>query len=86
MKPPEQWSHKPDDEYKPARQLIHLLVEVVSKGGNPLLNIGPAPDGTLPPAAVSRLEEIGDWMAVNAKAIHGTRPIAPCGFPARTRN
>ncbi|MBV6431063.1 MAG: hypothetical protein IANPNBLG_01185 [Bryobacteraceae bacterium] len=72
-----QWSYKPDDQYKTARELIHLLVNVVSKGGNLLLNIGPGPDGRLPAAALSRLEEIGDWMAVNAEAIHGTRPIAP---------
>ena len=72
-----QWSYKPDDAYKSTNELIHLLVEIVSKGGNLLLNVGPAPDGTLPPDAVRRLEEIGDWMAVNAEAIHGTRPLAP---------
>jgi alpha-L-fucosidase len=72
-----QWSYKPDDTYKTTNELIHLLVDIVSKGGNLLLNIGPAPDGTLPSTAVSRLREIGDWMAVNAEAIHGTRPIAP---------
>jgi alpha-L-fucosidase len=72
-----QWSYKPDDEYKSARTLIHLLVDIVAKGGNLLLNIGPQPDGKLPPVALSRLKEIGDWMAVNAEAIHGTRPIAP---------
>jgi alpha-L-fucosidase len=72
-----QWSYKPDDEYKSTRQLIHLLVDIVAKGGNFLLNIGPQPDGKLPPVAVSRLEEIGRWMDVNAEAIHGTRPIAP---------
>jgi len=73
----DQWSYKPQDEYKPTRELIHLLVDIVAKGGNFLLNVGPRPDGTLPPVAVSRLEEIGHWMDVNAEAIHGTRPIAP---------
>jgi alpha-L-fucosidase len=72
-----QWSYKPDDEYKSTRQLIHLLVDIVAKGGNFLLNIGPQPDGKLPSVAVSRLEEIGRWMDINAEAIHGTRPIAP---------
>jgi len=72
-----QWSYKPNDEYKSARQLIHLLVDVVAKGGNLLLNIGPGPDGRLPPTAVSRLEEIAAWMAVNGEAIHGTRAVAP---------
>ena len=72
-----QWSFKPDDQYKSTRQLIHLLVDVVAKGGNLLLNIGPQPDGQLPPEAVKRLTEIGDWMQINAEAIHGTRAIEP---------
>jgi alpha-L-fucosidase len=73
----DQWSYKPDDHYKSTRKLIHLLVGIVAKGGNFLLNVGPRPDGTLPPEAVIRLEEIGRWMDVNAEAIHGTRPVAP---------
>jgi alpha-L-fucosidase len=72
-----QWSYKPDDDYKSSRALIHLLVDVVAKGGNLLLNIGPAPDGTLPAAALARLKDIGQWMQVNGEAIHGTRTIAP---------
>jgi alpha-L-fucosidase len=72
-----QWSNKPNDQYKSARSLIHLLVDVVAKGGNLLLNIGPQPDGQLPEVALSRLKEIGDWMQVNGQAIHGTRAIAP---------
>ncbi len=72
-----QWSFKPDDEYKPARDLIHLLAGVVAKGGNLLLNVGPQPDGRLPAEAMRRMEEIGAWMDVNAEAIHGTRPVAP---------
>jgi alpha-L-fucosidase len=73
----DQWSYKPEDKYKSTRQLIQLLVGIVAKGGNFLLNVGPRPDGTLPPEAVARLEEIGRWMDVNAEAIHGTRPVAP---------
>lgn len=72
-----QWSYKPDDDYKSPRQLIHLLVDVVAKGGNLLLNIGPQPDGKLPPPALQRLEAIGRWMDVNAEAIHGSRPLPP---------
>jgi len=71
------WAYRPNDEYKPARTLIHMLVDIVTKGGNLLLNIGPSPEGEFDPVALSRLEEIGAWMAVNAEAIHGTRPIAP---------
>jgi alpha-L-fucosidase len=72
-----QWSYKPGDTYKSAPDLIRLLVDVVSKGGNLLLNIGPQPDGRLPREAVARLEEIGAWMAVNGQAIYGTRAVAP---------
>jgi len=71
------WSYVPTDTYKPARTLIHLLADVVAKGGNFLLNIGPSPEGELPPAALERLKEIGDWMRVNGSAIHATRPVAP---------
>jgi len=73
------WSFKPNDTYKTTRSLIYLLIDVVSKGGNLLLNIGPQPDGLLPAEALSRLREIGDWMQVNSEAIHGTQPIAPYG-------
>jgi alpha-L-fucosidase len=73
----DQWSFKPDDKYKSTHQLIHLLVDIVGKGGNLLLNVGPRPDGTLPAEALARMREIGAWMKVNGEAIHGTRPIAP---------
>jgi alpha-L-fucosidase len=73
----EQWSFKPNDRYKSARRLIHLLVDIVSKGGNFLLNIGPSPEGELPPEALERLGAIGAWMKVNAEAIYGTKPVAP---------
>jgi alpha-L-fucosidase len=72
-----QWSYKPGDNYKSVRRLVHLLVDIVSKGGNFLLNVGPSPEGELPPEALDRLRAIGDWMKVNAEAIYGTRPIAP---------
>ena len=72
-----QWSYKPDDQYKTTTQLIHLLVDIVAKGGNFLLNIGPSPQGELPPVSLQRLKEIGDWMQVNGSAIFSTRPIAP---------
>jgi alpha-L-fucosidase len=72
-----QWSYKPNDVYKPTRRLVHLLVDIVSKGGNFLLNIGPSPEGELPSESLVRLREIGDWMRINGEAIYGTRPIAP---------
>jgi alpha-L-fucosidase len=72
-----QWSYLPGDQYKSAHRLIHLLVDIVSKGGNFLLNIGPDPAGELPPESLKRLEEIGAWMKVNGEAIYRTRPVAP---------
>ena len=71
------WAYRPGDQYKPTRELIHMLVDIVAKGGNFLLNIGPDPDGRFAPDAILRMNEIADWMAVNARAIHGTRAVAP---------
>lgn len=71
------WSYVPNDRYKSANRLVHLLVDIVSKGGNFLLNIGPNAEGELPAEALKRLKEIGDWMKINAEAIYKTRPIAP---------
>ena len=73
------WSHVPNDVYKPANELIENLVDIVSKGGNYLLNIGPAPDGTLDSAAYHRLKEMGAWMKVNGEAIYGTRMFSVFG-------
>ncbi len=71
------WAYNPKDYYKPARELIHILVEIVCKGGNLLLDIGPDADGKLPAEAMERLHEIGEWMKYNSEAIYGTRPVAP---------
>ena len=71
------WSYVPGDRYKPSRVLVQMLVDVVAKGGNLLLNIGPGPDGRWHDEAYQRLEELGAWMAVNGEAIYGTRPLAP---------
>jgi alpha-L-fucosidase len=67
------WSYVPNDAYKPADELIKKLVDIVSKGGNYLLNIGPGPDGELDPNAYERLKEIASWIKVNGEAIYGTR-------------
>jgi alpha-L-fucosidase len=61
-----------DHDFKSVAQLIGLLVETSSKGGNLLLNVGPKADGTFPAESVERLAAIGRWMRVNGEAIHGT--------------
>ncbi len=71
------WSYYPNDVYKPTRELVHLLVDVVAKGGNLLLNAGADGRGAFDPVAVDRLRELGHWMRVNGEAIYGTRPLAP---------
>jgi alpha-L-fucosidase len=72
-----QWSYKPDDTYKPAREIIQTLLQIVSRGGNYLLNVGPGPDGDWHPTVYERLKEIGAWMKLNSEAIYGTRTLAP---------
>ena len=60
-----------------ARQAVQLLVDIVSKGGNLLLNIAPGPDGTWQQGAYDLLKEIGAWIQINGEAIYGSRPLAP---------
>jgi alpha-L-fucosidase len=61
------------DDYKPAREMILTLIDLVSRGGNFLLDIGPTSDGRIPVIMQQRLLEIGDWLRVNGDAIYGTR-------------
>ncbi|WP_341280530.1 alpha-L-fucosidase [Paenibacillus sp. FSL H8-0537] len=66
-----------DDKYKTARQLAHILLEVVAKGGNLALNVGPQPDGRLPAGAVKSIKELGAWLNVHGEGIYGTRICGP---------
>ena len=71
------WSYSFNPVFKSGRELVHMLVDIVAKGGNLLLNIGPSPEGTWPADAYDRLTKIGSWMDINSEAIYSTRKIAP---------
>ncbi len=71
------WSYVPDAQYMSPREAIHMLVDIVAKGGNLLYNIAPGPDGKWHDEAYQLLEAIGDWIQVNGEAIYNTRAIAP---------
>lgn len=71
------WSYVATDNYKSSNKLVHLLIDIVAKGGNFLLNIGPGPDGSLPQTAVERLHDMGNWLKTNGTAIYETRPCLP---------
>ncbi len=68
------WCYIKNHNYKTAQSLIHDLVDVVSKNGALLLNIGPRPDGAIPEPEQEMLLEIGRWLALNGEAVYGTRP------------
>ena len=62
-----------DQQWKSTTHLVRMLVDIASKGGNLLLNIGPKADGTFPAKSVERLREMGEWMDVHGESIHGTQ-------------
>jgi alpha-L-fucosidase len=67
------WGYKSfDDNWKSTETLLHNLIDIASKGGNYLLNVGPTSEGVIPQPSVDRLKEIGAWMKVNGEAIYGT--------------
>ncbi len=67
------WGYSEHDHaWKSPETLIHNLIDIVSKGGNYLLNIGPKGDGSIPQESIDSMRAIGKWMAVNGQAIHGT--------------
>ncbi len=68
------WGYKKNDHnWKSAKQLIRAVVEVASKGGTYLLNVGPTSEGVIPQPSIDRLHQIGKWMDKNGDAIYGTR-------------
>ena len=67
------WGYKSfDDNWKSDETLIRNLVDIASKGGNFLLNVGPTAEGLIPEPSVERLAAMGDWMQVNGESIYGT--------------
>lgn len=72
------WGYQTNDKhYKSANQIIRILVDCMSMGGNLLLDIGPKADGTIPPEQLNILKELGRWTQKHEKAIYGTRAGIP---------
>ena len=68
------WGYIDNDKFRSPTSLLHELIDIVSKNGCLLLNLGPRPDGTIPQEAQDILLAMGDWLRVNGEAIYGTRP------------
>lgn len=68
------WGFNRIQNLMPLKLIIDMLVNTVDRGGNMLLNVGPDPDGLIPPAHVKRLKEVGKWLAKNGESIYQTRP------------
>ncbi len=68
------WGYVEGMKYRTAPALIHDFVDIVSKNGALLINVGPRADGTIPDEQQALLRELGAWMAINAEGIHDTRP------------
>ncbi len=68
------WSYVENDEFKSVKTLVHELVDIVSKNGNLLLNVGPRADGIITEEPTQLLRDLGSWLKQNGEAIYGTRP------------
>ncbi|MEP7321678.1 MAG: alpha-L-fucosidase [Saprospiraceae bacterium] len=68
------WGYIENDSFKSAKYLVNNLIDIVSKNGHLLLNIGPKSDGTIPDEVQKILLEVGSWLSINGDAIYGTRP------------
>jgi alpha-L-fucosidase len=76
-----------DDDWKSSEELIHKLIEICSKGGNFLLNVGPTAQGEFPGPCIERLQDMGAWLKVNGASIYGTTkgpfPYLSWGYATR---
>lgn len=70
------WGYVPNDKYKSSREVIHKLVEVIAKGGNLLLGVGPTATGVFPEEVNNTLKEIGAWTSRHSEAIYNTRSVS----------
>jgi alpha-L-fucosidase len=69
------WGFKSGDtNFKSTETLLRNLIDIASKGGNYLLNIGPDSKGNVPPPEIERLQQVGKWLDVNGEAVYGTQP------------
>ena len=71
------WGWVPNDNYKSSKQLVHLLVNIVAKGGNLLLGVGPDGTGKYEEKVIENLAMLGNWLEANGDAIYETRPVEP---------
>jgi alpha-L-fucosidase len=84
----ETWGYKSyANNWKSTETLVRNLIDIASKGGNYLLNVGPKPDGTFPQESIDILKGMGDWMKVNSESIYGTTasPFAPVAWGRITK-
>lgn len=82
------FSYRYEENYKSLRQILHIFIDIISKGGNLALNVAPQPDGRLAEITVKRMIEIGEWLELYGEAVYGTRVCPPyrqdnCAFTCK---
>jgi len=74
-----------DHEWKPPARIVRNIADIVSKGGNYLLNVGPTSEGIIPQPSVERLRAMGSWLKTNGDAIYGAKPT-PYGAELKSKD